>query len=96
MVLGYNKDHGVVKKIVKLLEKRIILLVAPSIRSTFEGKFNEAEVTDGAVKKLYILVIASCSISILQRSIEIKISHEDPKAIQVNLFILKQKIALAG
>jgi hypothetical protein len=95
MVLGYSKDHGVVKKIVKLLEKRILLLVAPSIRSTFEGKFNEAKVTDGAVKKLYILVIASCSISILQRSIEIKISHEDPKAIQVNLFILKQKIALA-
>ena len=65
------------------------MLVAPSIRSTFEGKFNEAEVTDGAVEKQYVLVIASCSISFLQRSIEIKISHEDPKAMQVNLSILK-------
>jgi len=52
--------------------------------------------TDGAVEKQYVLVIDSRSISILQRSIEIKISHEDPNAIQVNLSILKQKTALAG
>lgn len=45
--------------------------------------------TNDTVKNEAVIEIASCSVSIVARPIEIKIPHEEPKVIIPNLQIIK-------
>jgi hypothetical protein len=60
------------------------LHIAPSIASTFKREFNQAKSTNDIIKNQRVIEIASRSIPVLIRPIEIEIPNNEPEVVIPN------------
>jgi hypothetical protein len=67
------------------------LHVAPCERTTFEGQFNQTEVTDSIIKCESVSKIAPWPIAVAKRAIEVEITEEYP-VIQVKDIMISEPV----
>jgi hypothetical protein len=60
------------------------LHVTPGVASTFEGQFNKTKMVNYIVEDKSVIELSSRPISILIISVEVKISHNQPKLLIIN------------